>query len=168
MGGEKFLPPSHRRWRKRGASLHEAIGRFFGRNRVDERFHLLQLWDNWPMVMGEELCALARPLGAREGTLLIGAEDNMLLHELSFHAQDILARANAFMHTPRFSQVRFELLQGRRPLYPRQAGEQGLVNLPEKRERPAKLGGLKDKVDPDTPAGRAYLAYVASFEEEDE
>lgn len=159
-----------RRWRKastgrRGASIQEALKRFFIKSRGQERFHLLHLWDNWPMVMGDELAETALPLGAREHTLIIGAEDNMLLHELSFKVNEILARANAFMNSPYFSQVRLELLQGRRPLYPRRHAERGLINLPDERVRPAGLGGLKDKIDPDSPAGRAYLAYVESFEE---
>lgn len=170
MAENKKYSAPRRRWRKgstglRGASVQEAIRLFFGKNRGRERFHLLQLWDNWPMVMGEELSETAQPLGARERTLIIGAEDNMLLHELSFQVNEILDRANAFMNAPHFSQVRLELLQGRRPLYPRTQPEQGRVNLTEERERPAKLGGLRDKIDPESPAGRAYLAYLESFEE---
>lgn len=167
MSGNKYSPPSHFRWRKRGASLQDAVERFFGRNHLQERFHLLHLWDNWPMVMGDEIAPLAQPLGAKGGTLIIGAEDNMLLHELSFYAQEILARANAFMNAPKFSQVRLELLQGRRPLYPRGLEDRGQVNLPDERQRPKKLGGLKDKIDPNSPAGRAYLAYVQSFEDDE-
>lgn len=170
MKKDSTTPAPRRRWRKgstgrRGASIQEALARFFIKNRGRERFHLLQLWDNWPMVMGEDLAESALPLGAREKTLIIGAEDNMLLHELSFQVNEILSRANAFMHAPYFSQVRLELLQGRRPLYPRHKPHQGLVNLPDTRERPQKLGGLKDKIDPESPAGRAYLAYLESFNE---
>lgn len=161
---------TRRFWRKngtgkRGASIQEALKRFFIKNRGQERFHLLQLWDNWPMVMGEELCELAQPLGAKEQTLVIGAEDNMLLHELSFQATEIIDRANAFMNAPYFSQLRLELLQGRKPLYPRCKPDSGLVNLPDERIKPENLGALKDKVDPESPAGKAYLAYVASFED---
>lgn len=163
-------PTPRRRWRKggtgrHGASIQEALKRFLIKSRGQERFYLLHLWDNWPMVMGDELAETAFPLGARERTLVIGAEDNMLLHELSFQVNEILARANAFMHSPHFNQVRLELLQGRRPLYPRGQAGQGMVNLPDERVRPQKLGSLKGKIDPESPAGRAYLAYVESFEE---
>lgn len=159
-----------RRWRKggtgkRGISVREALERFLIKTRSRERFHLLHLWDNWPMVMGDYLAGTALPLGAKERILIIGAEDNMLLHELSFQVNDILARANAFMNTPYFNQVRLELLQGRRPLYPRTQMDAGLVNLTEERKRPENLGSLKEKIDPESPAGRAYLAYIKSFEE---
>lgn len=167
---EKRSSFPRRRWRKgttgkRGASIQEAMKSFFLKNRGHERFHLLQLWDNWPMVMGDELCEAALPLGARESTLIIGAEDNMLLHELSFQVNEILARANAFMNSPCFSQVRLELLQGRKPLYPRNRQGAGLVNLTEERVKPQNLGGLIDKIDPESPVGKAYLAYVASFKD---
>ena len=170
MAEEKEYKPPRRRWRKggtgrRAAGIREALERFLVKTRSRERFHLLHLWDNWPMVMGDDLAEAALPLGAKERTLIIGAEDNMLLHELSFQVNEILERTNAFMHTPYFSQVRLELLQGRRPLYPRTQTDAGLVNLPDERGRPEKLGGLKGKIDPESPAGKAYLAYVESFEE---
>lgn len=167
---DKKKSEPRRRWRKgttgkRGSSIQEAVMRFFIRSRGKERFHLLQLWDNWPMVMGVELALLAMPLGAKDSTLIIGAEDNMLLHELSFQVPEILDRANAFMHSPYFRQVRLELLQGRKALYPRSKPDVGLVNLPEERMRPEGLGSLRDKIDPESPVGKAYLEYVKSFEE---
>lgn len=167
---EKKNNEPRRRWRKgttgkSGASIQDAVMRFFIRSRGKERFHLLQLWDNWLMVMGDELAPLAHPMGAKESTLVIGAEDNMLLHELSFQVPEILERANAFMHSPYFRQVRLELLQGRRPLYPRGKPDEGRVNIPDERVKPEGLGGLRGKIDPESPAGKAYLEYVKSFEE---
>jgi hypothetical protein len=134
------------------------------RHRSQENFHLLHLWDNWPMVMGDELCAIAHPLGAKNRTLIIGAEDSMLMHELSFQASQILSLANAFMNEPYFKQLRLELLQKRKPLYPRITVSSCRSSV-EKRERPANLGRLVNHIDPESAAGKAYLAYIKSFEE---
>jgi hypothetical protein len=96
-----------------GVSLKEAIDRFLAARPDRAYFHLVELWKNWPAVMGEELSSLARPLGARERVLLIGAEDSLTMHDLSFRVQNLLERANSFLREPYFNQVRLELLQGR-------------------------------------------------------
>ncbi len=147
---------------RKGASVQDALQRFFERHKGHESFHLLHLWDNWPMVMGEALCAMAHPLGAKDRLLIIGVEDNLAMHELSFQVPQILARANAFMNEQYFRQVRLELLQKRKPLYPRLALCRR--DLTMERPKPSNLGRLKDSIDPNSAAGRAYLSYVESFE----
>ena len=128
------------------------------------REHLEQLWKNWGMVMGAELSALARPLGHREGRLLIGGEDNLVLQELSYYAPEMMERANALMDGEFFNRVELYLLEGRTPLDER-------VNrvLPVPRRelvRPQHLGTLVGRLDPASPVGRCYQAYLRMFESE--
>ena len=116
------------------------------------------------MVMGAGLSALARPLGHREGRLLIGGEDNLVLQELSYYAPEMLERANAFMDGEFFNRVELYLLEGRTPLDER-------VNrvLPVPRRelvRPQHLGTLVGRLDPASPVGRCYQAYLRTFETE--
>ncbi len=124
------------------------------------RVHLDQLWRNWDMVMGAYLAPLALPLGQREEILLIGAEDHYLLHELAYSTPEMLERANAFMGAERFHKVELQLLLGKTPLnrirstpYP----------PPPPPPRPERLGGLLGILDPASPVGRCYAAYVALF-----
>lgn len=115
------------------------------------------------MVMGEELAPLAYPLGRRGRTLIVGAEDNMVQHELSFYAFDMLERVNAFMGEPFFEKVQVHLLMGNAPL-----DEITMPTIPpppqEEPERPAQLGSLMGKLDPDSPVTKAYEKYVTMFE----
>ena len=131
-----------------------------------EKAMLCRLWQNWDMVMGEELAELAIPLGARNDLLVIGGEDNMVLQELSYMKEEILERVNAFMgvplSSPCFCRVELQLLLGRRPL--------NLVPdiYPSERRRPAPsmppgLGGPLQEMRPDSPVTRAYLAYLTMF-----
>lgn len=143
-------------------SIQEALGRFFSKHKGRENFQIVHLWENWDMVMGETLKDLALPLGCKERILRIGAEDNMLLYELGFYAQEILARANAFMHEEYFTKIRFELLQNRKPLAPK-LDTTGPIILPEERQRPDQLGGLLRYFDPESKIGKAYRSYVESF-----
>ncbi|MDL2285155.1 DUF721 domain-containing protein [Desulfovibrio sp. OttesenSCG-928-F07] len=160
-------PKAKRRWGttgKYGASLQTALQRFFNYSNNYENFYLHNLWDNWPMVMGEELYRIALPLGAKDGVLTIGAEDNMLLHELSFFVPQMLARANAFMNEPYFKQIRLELLQNRKPLYPRTTNHTTNAHAYE-RPKPKELGALMNKIDPESAVGQAYISYVESFKD---
>lgn len=136
----------------------------FARRRHNADFSLVHLWDNWPFVMGPALAPLAHPLGAREATLIVGAEDNLILYELHFQAEEILARANAFLCKPYFSRLRLELMGERASLHRLESYERPPEQAPALRLRPDKLGSLADKVDPESVFGRAYLTYLRSFE----
>ncbi len=124
-----------------------------GGNETGRLFHL---WENWEMVMGPMLAPLAMPLGHRDATLLVGAEDNLALQELSFQTPEMLERVNAFMDTPFFRRVELHLLLGRTPLDipPR------LQPADRIRSVPSPPPGLQGRLhlDPDTPVGRCYAA----------
>jgi len=134
----------------------DALVRRMGKNGIDDNQMLRQLWMNWDMVMGDELAALAFPLGHRKDILLVGGEDNLVLQELSFQAEEILERANAFMGTPTFMKVELHLSLGRTPL----------TAIPDitPSTRPAlplkKPDGLTGtlRFAPDSPVGRFYEA----------
>ena len=116
------------------------------------------------MVMGPEIAALARPLGHRESRLLVGGEDNLALQELIYHPPEMLERANAFMDGEVFSRVELHLLEGRTPL-----DERVSRALPAQRRelvRPEHLGTLLGRLDPASPVGRCYQAYLRMFEPE--
>ena len=147
-------------------SISEALESFFGRHKGRGNFKLPYLWENWGMVMGENLSYVAQPLGVHDKTLIIGAEDSMLMHELSFCTPEIMARANAFLDEEYFCKVRVELLRDRIPLYPPVAARPKEQTVPEPRPRPDNLGQLLGVLDPDSPVGKAYLSYVKSFEGE--
>lgn len=74
-----------------------------------ERGRLSQLWVNWRQALGEELAAMATPLGSRGRILLIRAEDAMQMQELHFLCEDLLARVNGFLGSEYFASVRLTL-----------------------------------------------------------
>lgn len=123
-----------------------------------ERARLCALWQNWDFVMGPELAPLAYPLGQHKGTLLIGAEDSMLMQELHMQSDEILERVNAFMDGQFFTSVRLSLVLDKkvlnkpRPIVP---------PSPFAQERGATLHGryLKDMAV-DSPVARCYALFV--------
>lgn len=141
----------------RAASLKRAPQSVMGNEKRWE--HLTQLWNNWSMVMGAALAPVAHPLGHREGILLVGAEDHFLMQELSYCVPEILERVNAFMDEPFFQKVELHLLGDRIPLD--EIRPTTLLPLPPP-ERPKALGELQ--LDPDSPIGRCYAAYIKVFE----
>ncbi|MHC1700561.1 MAG: DUF721 domain-containing protein [Humidesulfovibrio sp.] len=144
----------------------EAIMRVLSRYDKKGGLVLVRLWREWASVVGPEVAELARPLGHKEGTLLLYTEDAIAAQQLTYFTPEILARVNGFLGQEVFDKVRFELLNGRVPL-----GE----NRRERRQasplrvqRPPILGGLAGKLDPESAVGRCYMAYVKRFTQDGE
>lgn len=74
-----------------------------------ERARLNELWTNWAEVLGEDLAALASPMGYHGTVLLIGADDAMAIQELSLQAEEILERVNGFLKKEYFVKIKFQL-----------------------------------------------------------
>lgn len=122
------------------------------------RMRLVQLWRHWEMVLGPELAPLARPLGHHKDTLLIGAEDAMLMQELHLQSGEILERVNAFMEGPFFAAVKVSLCFQRTEL-------DGIVApmprpLPAA-ERPQLTGSALEGMRADSAVARCYARFVA-------
>lgn len=154
-------------------SSSELVENFLSAHPKGAASNLVELWRHWEMVMGSQLASLAFPLGARGEILLVGAEDNFVLQELSFMAPEILERANAFMESEAFSKVEFSLLQGRATLdaaLPRIDNENETaylpVHKPVSKPAPGRLGKLD--IEPDSPLGKIYWKYVERFGQRDE
>lgn len=122
------------------------------------RLRLVQLWRHWEMVLGPELAPLARPLGHHGESLLIGAEDAMLMQELHLQSGEILERVNAFMEGAFFSCVKVSLCFQRTEL-------DGISAPPVPPavpvERPRLTGDALNGMRPDSPVARCYARYVA-------
>lgn len=134
-----------------------AIGLLFEHLGGADQSRLVQLWRHWEMVMGRDLAALARPLGHKESTLLVGAEDAMALQELSMQVPEILERVNAFMDQDFFRKVRVMLMQDHPDLArPREKREYVAPPLPPGPSIGAHLG----RMNPDSPVTRCYQAWA--------
>ena len=145
-------------------AAQNVLERLGGRNQA----RLVQLWLNWSMVMGPDLACIAIPLGSRKQVLIVGGEDNMAMQELTYQVPEMLERANAFMDAEHFDKVELRLLLGREALDARIAAAD-VASGPRPRALPPRpghlghLGGLGGAIDPDSPVGRCYAAYVRLF-----
>ena len=88
------------------------------KNPEQANFH--ELWSHWTMVLGDELAEAAKPLGVRNKTLRIGANNNLELQEIRMQYDGILNKTNAFMkafgHDEFFEKLEFCLFQGKSPI----------------------------------------------------
>ncbi|BAV92395.1 DUF721 domain-containing protein [Candidatus Desulfovibrio trichonymphae] len=123
-----------------------------------ERERLVQLWNNWAMVMGPELTSLALPLGARRDLLLIGAEDAMTMQELHLQIDEILQRVNAFMESRFFSGVNIALLFKKSALCGTRA--QSAVPCAYPTEPSNSTGCFLSGMDMASPVTRCYAAFA--------
>ena len=124
------------------------------------RLRLVQLWRHWEMVLGPELAPLARPLGHHKDTLLIGAEDAMLMQELHLQSDEILERVNAFMEGPFFAAVKVSLRFQRTELDNIVAPAPRPLPLLAP-ERPQLTGSALEGMRADSAVARCYARFVA-------
>ena len=149
--------------KKKLVSSEEACTLFFLTHGGKERTHLTALWKHWDTVMGEEIAALGSPLGHTNKTLTVGGSDSMALQELSLQSYEILERANAFMDSEYFAQIKVVLLLGQEPLNRIRARRSAKRILPQLPPMPPRLGGLMGSLNPDSPVTKCYEAYVRLF-----
>ena len=100
------------------------------------QFRLVELWNNWKIVMGP-LAGLAVPLGHRGKKLVIAAEDS-------------------FLEGPYFTECQVKLRLGQKDLLNRE--EAPCVRPPEKA---AASGVWLSEMDPGSPVARCYRAFAA-------
>jgi hypothetical protein len=153
-----------RKRERRLLSMEEGLGLLFHREEDRLQRFVSALWQNWAMIMGEELAAQAFPLGHKDKVLVIGAEDNMSMQELVMQTPEILERVNAFMDCEHFVKVKINLIMGQNPLtvhQPRRSSRPYGKRIPP---RPPRLGKLGDSLDPASPVAQCYEAYVSLYD----
>lgn len=144
------------------APAAEVMARVVAKLGGSDRMRLVGLWRCWPEVLGPAIAELARPLGARGRTLVLGADDPLVMQELSYMGPEILARANGWLGEDHFDKVAFELLSGRFPLDAVKVPAPARQSAPAPRG-PERLGGLAHLLASDDAVGRSYRAYVRRF-----
>lgn len=144
-------------------TLRKALPEFLRGKGAGQGFSLARLYAEWPRVVGEDLAAMAQPIGHRKRSLILGVHDSVTMQELSFYAPHLLERIAAHLGENHFDNIKFELLKGRIPL--------DTVRLEEDRpapyrRKPGPLGRLMDTFDPDSPVARCYRAFVTTVKQD--
>ena len=145
---------------KRLVASSEALFAVFAKWGGEDQARLTALWKSWEDAVGEDVASLGSPVGHKDAVLSIGAEDTMALQELSLRSGEILESVNAFMEKEFFTKVSVVLLQGRAELNRMQPT--GPPPEPVQEAELPRLGGIADKLDPDSPVTRCYLAHLQS------
>jgi hypothetical protein len=140
----------------------ELLAVFLGRPEARRACRVVDLYQAWPEAVGEELAGHVRPLGHRDGTLRLGVDDPVVMQEMTFAVPELLARVNAWLGQNAFDKVQFDLIGTRVSLDASQAARP--IFYAPRAIRPANLGGLLGRLDPDTPVGRCYEKYVRFFQ----
>lgn len=145
---------------KKARSVAEAIHSVLGTPEAALELAIARTWRHWPQILGPDIASMVRPLGHRQGTMLLGATNSMVMQEFSYFAQTILDKANAFLGTAYFQKVQIELMAGRPAL-----DESLLPPIPPRptAQAPDPIGNLLPCMDPSSPVTSCYRAYVRHF-----
>lgn len=130
-----------------------------------EQVRLVELWRNWPVVMGEEIAELGLPIGHKDRRLDVGTDDSMALQELTYLRDEIIGRANAFMEEEFFNDVRVTLVLNKKPLSPGFATPVVAEPAPVPEVPRHATGRWLHLMDPNSPIARCYRAYCGLPEE---
>lgn len=146
----------------RTTPIASALRRFFNDQNGADNFALARLWEQWDVLFGPDITDLISPLGHSRDTLLLGAEDAIVIQEFTYFSDQILAKVNDFLGKPVFNHVHIELLRGRSPLNKKL--------LPTSFSRPApvkpnNLGHSGALPNDDSPVAKAYRSYVRFFKQ---
>lgn len=74
-----------------------------------ERGSLAALWEHWAQVVGDDVASRVSGCRHKGATLILEVEDNLLMQELMFEVETILARVNDFLGREYFTDLRFSL-----------------------------------------------------------
>lgn len=74
-----------------------------------KRCELVNLWQDWPQVVGENFAGKVEIKGHKNGVLILGVEDNLLMQELSYETEDKLERINEYLGEKYFKEIRLNL-----------------------------------------------------------
>lgn len=128
------------------------------------RFALARLWRNWDKVVDPYIAQMVRPLKTRKKTLVMGAEDTLIMQELHFLSPEILGIVNRYLGEEVFDKVVFELISGKIPLDRDTGGTESKGTMAgQPAPAPGKLGTLQHLLESDSAIGRSYRAYVRRF-----
>lgn len=74
-----------------------------------KRCELVHLWQNWPQVVGENFASNVEIKGHKNGVLMLGVEDSLLMQELSYETNEVLEKINEYLGEKYFKEIRLNL-----------------------------------------------------------
>lgn len=143
-------------------SISTALERFLHRKRLDRELQIAKVWAYWSDILGEELAKLARPLGRRKNTLIIGAVDNVVMQELVYYSPQILEQIDEFLGWQPFDKVVFELLDTRSSLD--EIKIRHSYKRPDCCQNSQNVGKYWDEFPEDSAVAKSYRAFVQMFD----
>lgn len=92
-------------------SISQALQKYIENQGIKTELDIAKIWNYWSMILGPQLADLAKPLGRRKKTLIIGAKNSTIMQELNFSSQEILDKIYDFLGWQPFDNICFELLE---------------------------------------------------------
>ncbi|MCF8039497.1 MAG: DUF721 domain-containing protein [Desulfohalobiaceae bacterium] len=138
-------------------NLAQILDEYISRRNISREFQIAGIWKNWSHIVGPRLIELARPLGKRKKTLVIGVENSLAMQELVFYSEQILEQVEEYLGWQPFDKISFELLHNSTSLDQLSLGN-------DYQARPVKIpdsiGGLKGRLPEESAVGSCYRAYL--------
>lgn len=78
---------------------------------VGAQFEQALIWEHWPEVAGPQMMHHGRPLGVRDGTLLIEIDSAVWMHRFSYEKEGIMDRIRQIVGPDLVSELFFTLTE---------------------------------------------------------
>ncbi|MFW6055669.1 MAG: DUF721 domain-containing protein [Thermodesulfobacteriota bacterium] len=138
-------------------SLAKVLDEYISRRNISREFQIAGIWNNWSRIVGPRLQELARPLGKRKKTLVIGVENSLAMQELVFYSDQILEQVSDYLGWQPFDKISFELLHNSTSLDQLTLGSDYQVRPVR---IPDSLGGMKGRIPEESAVGSCYRVYL--------
>lgn len=135
----------------------QVLERIVQRQDWERRLQIASIWEQWPRIIGSSLQDLARPLGTRKDTLIIGVENSLVMQECLFYSEQILEKVEAYLGWQPFDKIKFELISDTVCL------DEIFVTCDFQKQPariPDELGNLLETVPEESPVGSCYRTYL--------
>jgi predicted nucleic acid-binding Zn ribbon protein len=76
---------------------------------MGKHFRVARIWEAWPDLVGAHLMPHGRPLGLRDGTLVIEVVNSVWMHKFSYRKWRIMKKVNALVGEKMVSDLYFVL-----------------------------------------------------------
>jgi len=142
-------------------TISTALDRFLHRKKMNKELQIAKIWTYWGDILGEEVAKLARPLGRRKETLIVGAVDNVVMQELVYYSPQILDQIEEFLGWQPFDKIVFELLDTRSSLD--EIKIRHSYKKPDYCQSSQSVGKYLDDFPEKSAVAKSYKAFVELF-----
>jgi hypothetical protein len=79
------------------------------KTRLDKKLNEIRIFINYETIVGEKIAEISKPTFMQNGTLFIGVENHIWMHQLYMLKQEIVDKINSHLPSPLVKNIKFQI-----------------------------------------------------------